>query len=1053
MQQRVWYLEQLEVGKTVFNVPSAHRLRGPMDVARLGRAFAELVRRQDVLRTQIGMVGDAPAQFVVPEVDATIPLEDLTALPAGEREPRLMERLAEEIAQPFDLTRAPLFRVRLFQLADDDHVLFFMPHHIVWDGWSFDLFYEEMAAHYAGVERELPPVTYSDFSAWHREWMSGPELARQVEHWKRKLEGAPEALDLPTDHPRPPVQSGQGATAWMTLSPGAVSGLRAVGLREGSTFFMTLLATWAALLHQLSRQRDVVIGNAVRGRHLPEVEKVAGFFVNALPLRIPVNPDATFLELLRRVRAEMVEAFGAADVPFEQLVRVLDTKRDESRFPIYQAFFSYQDGRQRPARWGDLDQLNVPVFQPAAAQDVALWFLENPDGVKGGLNYNTDIVDASTAERWRNRYLAMVDAIVASPDRPLREILAVTAEERGQLAAFNATTRPLAPDANLATLLAHLGARGDRVAIRHLDRTVTFAQLAAERDRVAAALAARGVKRGDVVGLLTERTPFMVSALLGTLASGATYLPLDPSFPPSRLSFMLEDAGARVVITDVEEARELGVSDRQALRPEEIARTSPVPYVPVAGADDAAYLIYTSGSTGKPKGVRVPHRAVVNFLAAMQRRPGLGERDRLVAVTTLSFDIAVLELLLPLAAGAEIVLASREQATDGHALRGLLEQHRATVMQATPATWRMLVEAGWRGGAGFKALCGGEALPEELAEALMERTGELWNMYGPTETTVWSTCGRIEPGLGGVTIGTPIDNTEVWILDEGGRLAPLGVPGELCIGGDGVALGYHARPELTAERFVPDGFSGRAGARVYRTGDLARWRADGQLVHLGRTDFQVKVRGYRIELGEIEVALARHPRVAEAAVVARPGPGGEQRLVGYLVPRGAAPQPSDLRDHLRSALPDYMVPAAFVTLDRLPLTPNGKVDRRALPAPVEQATEPPPGFGAPRSEAERLVAQVWSELLGVPHVGVRDNFLDLGGHSLLIMQAVARLEARTGRRLSPRAFIFQTLEQIAREYEAGAPPPAPPPPPTPPSSPTPAPGRLRRMLSALKSGK
>ncbi|HSK03487.1 MAG TPA: amino acid adenylation domain-containing protein, partial [Kofleriaceae bacterium] len=810
---------------------------------------------------------------------------------------------------------------------------------------------------------------------WHRDWMSGPELARQIEHWRGKLAGAPDALDLPTDHPRPPVMSGDGATEWVALPTATAAALRAVGLREGATLFMTLLGAWAALLHQLTRQPEVIIGTPVRGRSMPEVEKVMGFFVNALPLRLRVDPDASFLELVRRVRAETVEAFGAQDVPFEHLVRVLDVKRDESRFPIYQAFFSYQDARQRPPRWGDLEHHNLPVFPPSAAQDVALWFLDNADGVVGGLNYNTDIIDAATAARWRRRFLALAEAIAADPDRPVRRLLEVTGEERAQLLTWNRTEHALAPDATLTGLLAGIGQYGDRVAVRHPGGAVTYAELAALRDRIAAALAARGVGRGDVVALLLERTPAMLGGLLGALAAGATYLPLDPGFPPSRLQLMLEDSGAKVVLTDVD-LRDVPIDPAKVLRAEDAAKAPPgaAPAPAAVGPDDAAYLIYTSGSTGKPKGVRVPQRAVVNFLAAMRDRPGLAAGDRLVAVTTLSFDIAVLELLLPLTAGAEVILATREQATDGTALRALLEQHRATIMQATPATWRMLLETGWRGGAGFKALCGGEGLPPELAEALLHRVGILWNMYGPTETTVWSTCGRVELGRGGVTIGQPIDNTEVWILDEHGDLAPIGVPGELYIGGAGVALGYHNRPELTEERFVPDRFSGRPGARLYRTGDLARWRADGRLQHLGRTDFQVKVRGYRIELGEIEVALARHGAVAEAVVTAQPGPGGEQRLVAYLVarPGAAAPQPAALREHLRLSLPDYMVPAVYVTLEKLPLTPNGKVDRRALPVPGGGAAAAAAAaalsgedaaFRGPRTPAEQAVATVWRELL------------------------------------------------------------------------------------------
>jgi amino acid adenylation domain-containing protein len=1050
MQQRVWYLEQLQLGKTVFHVPSAHRLHGPLDVAALNRAFAKLVVRQTALRTSIGIVGDAPAQIIADSVDTAIPLDDLTSVPSDQRDAELARRIDAAMAQPFDLSKAPLWRVRLFKLGPDHHVLYFMPHHIIFDGWSFDVLYDEMSALYAAeasgapLTKPAPTVTYGDFAAWHRDWMSGPELARQLEQWKQKLAGAPDALDLPLDRPRPAMQSGEGETEWLSLSPATSAALRGVGLREGATLFMTLLGTWTALLHQLTRQRELIVGTPVRGRNVPELEQLMGFFVNALPLRLRVDPDATFLELLRGIRAETVEAFGAQDVPFEHLVRVLDTKRDESRFPLYQAFFSYQDARQRPAKWGNLDHANVPVFQPSSAQDVALWFLDNKDGLVGGLNYNTDIIEPETAARWKRAFVALADAIAADPDRPLRDLLAIGPDERAQLAAWNATKAPLAADANLATVFADLGSRGAKLAI---DR-VTYAELAAERDRVAAALATRGVGPGDVVGLLLERTPFMVAALLGVLATGATYLPLDPSFPASRLAFMLEDANAKLVISDVD-----GVIDLDAhklVRPDQLTGGTP-PRISAA-PDSAAYLIYTSGSTGKPKGVRVPHRAVVNFLHAMRERPGVTDRDRLVAVTTLSFDIAVLELLVPLFVGAEIILATREQATDGTALRGLLEQHRATMMQATPATWRMLLEAGWRGGSSFTALCGGEALPAELAESLLNRTHALWNMYGPTETTVWSTCSRVTSHHA-LTIGTPIANTECWIVDERGNLAPIGVAGELWIGGGGVALGYHARPELTAERFVADAFSGRTHGRLYRTGDLARWRADGELLHLGRTDFQVKVRGYRIELGEIELALARQPQVAHAVVAAQAGPGGEQRLVAYVVANaGKVPEPAQLREHLRTSLPDYMVPAIYVTLDAMPLTPNGKVDRRALPAPnPRDAGGPEPAgssYRGPRTHSEELVAAVWRELLGVDRISIADNFLDLGGHSLLIMQAIAKLEARTGKRVSPRSFIFQTLEQIAREYEAK--PDSPRPPTSPPAPPT---GRLSRWLSSLIPGK
>jgi amino acid adenylation domain-containing protein len=1055
MQQRVWYLEQLQLGRTVFHVPSAHRLRGPIDEAAFSRAFAELVRRNPSLRTVLVTIGDAPAQRVLPDVPVALwPAEDLSARPAAERDAALAARLEDEMARPFDLARGPLFRARMFKLGADDHVLFFMAHHVIWDGWSFDLFYEEMAALYGAYQRgeqptrPAPPVTYGDFAAWHRDWMAGPELARQLAFWRGHLAGAPDVLDLPTDHPRPAIQTGDGATAWLAVPAATADRLRAVGLREGATLYMSLLAAWALLLHRATGQREVVIGTPVRGRNLPELETVMGFFVNALPLRLRLDPERSFLELVRDVRAETVAAFGFQDVPFEHLVRTLDVRRDESRFPLYQAFFSYQDARRRPGAWGNLAHQNLPVFQPSAAQDVALWFLDGPDGLVGGLNYNTDVVDAGTAELLRGRYLALVDAIVRNPDTAVRTLLAVPDDERATVARWSAGT-PAAPSApTLDRLLAAaLDRGGDRVAIRQGDRALSCRELGRQAAAVRAALHGRGIGRGDVVGLHLTRTPSMVAALLGVLAAGASYLPLDPDFPADRLRFMVGDAGVRLLISDGDAA---GLAPEVLPLAEAIAGDGHYQAGPATG-DDPAYLIYTSGSTGTPKGVRVPHRAVVAFLGAMATTPGLAASDRLVAITTLSFDIAVLELLLPLTVGAEIVLASRDQATDGHALRALLDDSRATVMQATPATWRMLIEAGWRGRPTFKALCGGEALGAELAEGLLERTGELWNMYGPTETTVWSTCGRIEPGQGTITIGVPIAGTSAWVLDERGEPAAIGVPGELWIGGAGVALGYHDRPELTAERFVADRFAAAPGARLYRTGDIARWRSDGRLQHLGRSDSQVKVRGFRIELGEIEVALARHPAIAEAVVVARPGPGGEQRLLGYLVARPGHPVPpaAALRDTLRSALPDYMVPSVFTALERLPLTPNGKVDRRALPEPARAAADAAPtGRGAPRTAAEQTVAAVWRDLLGVERVDVLDNFLDLGGHSLLIMRAVAMLEARTGVRVSPRAFIFQSLEALARDYEQAAPPPTPSAPP--PASPPPRGSRLlRRVLSVL----
>ncbi len=1033
MQQRLWFLEQYDPGRVVHNVPSAHRLRGSLDVPALERAFQEMVKRQSALRTVVTEEDGTAVQVVLPHVPVNLPLEDLSALPREEAEKAAMQRMEEELVLPFDLAGGPLFRLRLFRIAHREHILFFMAHHIVFDGWSFDLLYEEISALYEAFTHnaaaELPelPVTYGDFAAWHREWMQGPELERQLAYWMERLRGGLAPLDLPSDRQRPATMSGGGDTIWIEIGAARIAALATVGEKAGATLFMTMLAAFQAFLHRYTGQRDFNVGTPVRGRSWPEVERIVGFFVNALVLRARVDPGQSFLELLREVKQGTLEAFDHQDVPFERLIQDLKVPRDESRTPLYQAWFSFQDVRSRPAGWGELGHENIPIFPPSTAQDLGLWFLRTRDKLVGGLNYNTDLFDRATMVRFFDEFQEFLAAISEAPEQAVGKLRLIPPAERERLRAANATEMAFPRDLRVDELVSAQAARTpSQAAIEYEGRSLSYAELEAASNRLARSLRGLGVQRGSLVGLALERSPEMVAALLGILKAGASYVPLDPGFPRERLTFMIEDSGMKVLVTSAAVQDELDLAVERVLYldkdADEIARESAKPLPSDAGAaqpEDRAYVIYTSGSTGKPKGVEVPHRAVTNFLTAMRERPGLAAPDRLVAVTTLSFDIAVLELLLPLTVGATVVLASRETATDGQLLGDLLRDSAATVMQATPATFRLLIEAGWNGGSGFKALVGGEALPREVAEELTKRAGSVWNMYGPTETTVWSTCWKVEnPGIGSILIGTPIGNTQTHVLDPQMQPVPIGVAGELWIGGDGVTLGYLNREDLTRERFVEDPFRHVAGARLYRTGDLARFRPDGNLEALGRTDFQVKVRGYRIELGEIESLLARHEGIAQAAVVARPGPGGENRLVAYVVGKaGAAPPSAELRKRLRRELPDYMIPSAFVALDELPLTPNGKVDRRALPDPEDLVGQPAVARIPPRTPTEVLLAEVWRELLGVSQVAVHDNFFDLGGHSLLTMRAIAGVEKRIGKRLNPREYIFQTLEQIALAYD------------------------------------
>ena len=1034
MQQRLWYLEQLHPGRVVYNTPSAHRLRGPMNEVAFERALRETVRRQPVLRTSIESGEASALQRIHTEVEVNLlPAEDLSGLPEDVRESELQRRLDALIAEPFDLTTPPLFRTRLFRLSEQDHVFFFMTHHIIWDGWSFDLLYEDLSRAYVAFCADQPtPLTplaveYGDFAAWHRDWMQGDELARQLAHWLQRLGGALEPLELPADQPRPARMSGAGATEWIRLPGESLTAIHALGQRAEATSFMVLLSAYYVLLHRLSGQRDLIVGTPVRGRDAVDLEPVMGLFVNALPLRVEVDPQASFLEVLRAVRGVVLDAFACPDVPFEHLVSSLKLPRDESRPPVYQAMFSFQDVRQRIRAWGDLQHEHLPVFQRGAADDLGLWFIEQEQGLLGGLTYNTDLFSAATATRFRECYETLLASALLDPQRPVSQLALLSAHEQDQLQHWNATSLEV-PGHGMHTLVeAQCERTPDRVAIRCAGQALSYAELDARANRIAHVLRAHGVANGSLVGIALDRSIDMVATVLGVLKAGAGYVPLDPDFPGGRLDYMVEDANLAALVTQRTHAarfdlrgRPVLVLDRDAAELDAATTTRIGPDAGAATADSIAYVIYTSGSTGRPKGVEIPHRAAANFLAGMIERPGLHADDRLVAVTTLSFDIAVLELFGPLSVGAEVVLARREDALDGEALKNLLAASRATLMQATPVTWRVLLQSGWSGSAGFRALCGGEALAPDLATQLLTACGEVWNLYGPTETTVWSTCWRVGHPERGISIGTPIANTTVWILDAQKQRCPIGVPGEIWIGGAGVALGYRHRPELTQERFVADPYANTPNARLYRTGDRGRWLANGTLEHLGRLDFQVKLRGFRIELGEIEAVARAEPGVNDCVVVTHDFSAQDRRLVLYVAStESEATLLPRLHARLTAQLPAYMQPQHMVELLTLPQTPNGKIDRKALPVPVKHPGATPAlasdAVQEPCDPRQHYLSAVWRELIGVEEVRSRDNFFDLGGHSLLAVEMVSRVRRETGVRLNLLSVATSTLASLAME--------------------------------------
>ncbi|HBL27310.1 MAG TPA: non-ribosomal peptide synthetase [Acidobacteria bacterium] len=1024
-QQRLWFLHQYDAGSPEYNIPQMFRLRGRLDAAALTRALDAIVLRHEALRTTFKGVEGHPVQWVAEDSDLEVPLDDLTGRPQDGRETEARRRAAEEARRPIDLSQSPLLCARLYRLAAEEHLLFLNVHHIVYDGWSQGIFLRELAVFYAAFQAGLPPdlpalpVQYVDFSAWQRDWMSGEVLARQLAYWRRQLAAAP-PLELPTDRPRPALRTHAGAARAFALSRGLTEDLARLAQAEGATLFMLLGAAFKALLHHHTGQEDITVGTLLANRRRPELEGLIGFFANTLALRTDLGGDPTFRELLRREREVALDAYAHQDLPFEKLVEEINPPRDLARTPLFQAMLILQNAPGGPLLLPGLSLEAVPVDSRTAKTDLTLYMTEEEE-LTGFVEYNCDLFEAGTIDRLLGHFQLLLAAVAAAPQLPLSGLpLLGEAERRELLCGWNDTRAELPAVTLHGLILARLAETPDAVAAVCADQVLSCGALAARAGRLAHHLRSLGAGPETLVGVAVERSLDLLVAVLGVLASGGAYVPLDPDYPRERLAHMLDDASLPLLVSHEKlldkipaAGARLVVLDRDAAALDAAPQEAPGERAVPGGL---AYVIYTSGSTGRPKGVQVPHRAVVNFLLSMARRPGLGRGDALLAVTTLSFDIAGLELYLPLVTGGTVLLATRGEASAGEELRALLERSGATALQATPATWRLLFAAGWPGAPHLRVLCGGEALPRDLANQLAASTGALWNVYGPTEATIWSTLERLEPGEGPVSIGRPLANTQIYLLSRRLEPVPVGVPGELWIGGAGLARGYRNRPDLTGERFLPHPFPElveEPGARAYRTGDLARFLPDGRLEFLGRIDHQVKVRGFRIELGDLETALAAHPAVVQAVALAREDRPGDKRLVAYLVPRPgqAAPDVTALRAWLKDKLPEYMMPALFLPLAAFPLTPNGKVDRRALPKPDPAATAKE--HTAPRNQAEESLAAIWAEVLSLERVGIHDDFFELGGDSLLVIRVVTKAN-KAGLGVTTRqVFQHRTVAELA----------------------------------------
>ncbi len=1011
-QHRVWLHASMEPAVPIYNESLTVHRTGSFDAGAFEAAFNELIARHEAWRTSFAMEDGELVQVVAPKLQIDLPLTDLRDVEEDKREAAACRLATEDAAEPIDMTKAPLLRARVLRMSDREHRLQLTLHHIIFDGVSlYRTFVPELAALYGAFEAgrgsplAAPELQYGDYALWRERQLDGPEcdgdLDRQLEYWKNNLAGELPVLRLPIDRPRPVAASHHGAMLCFQWPEALMSRLRALSRECGVSLNMTILAAFKTLLFRYSGQEDLIIGGLADGRRRPELEGVMGYFLDTFAIRTGPRAELPFVAYLREVSHAVLGAMAASGVPFSRVVSALQPAR--KHHPLFQTFLAFQPQAEVFAEGWELTKTNVEAV--AAKFDLYVEVDERLDWTAVRLMYRTGLFGAATIQRMAGHWTTLLEGIVEQPETPLGHLPLLTdAEQETMLVRWNDTAWRVPMETLHGAVAAQACRTPDAVAVEFEGTRWSYIELEREAERLAVQLKRAGAKRGTLVAVCLERTLWLPAALLAVLKTGAAYLPLDPGTPKARRELCLEDANPAVVLTARALRGALPKTTARVVVLEEAVQAGGAwePSGDAVNLSDAAYVIHTSGSTGRPKGVEISHRAVVNLLTSMAREPGFGPGDALLAVTTVSFDIAGLELFLPLVTGGKCVVAPRSVALDPVLLAGAVERTGCTVLQATPSTWRAMLLSGWRGRKGLRVLCGGEAMTRDLADGLLALGLEVWNVYGPTETTIWSTVHRVTAGVGPVPVGRPIANTTTHILDACQQPVPIGVAGELYIGGMGLANGYRGQPELTAAKFVT-----LAGGEkwFYRTGDDALYRADGTIEIQGRADNQVKVRGYRIELEDVESTLLRHPAVGMAAAKAWPEVAGGHRLTAYLVGRAGLrpPDGAELREFLKARVPEYMIPSEVVALDTMPLTPNGKIDRKALPASV--ATEERVIAMTPESDTERRLAAVWAELLRVSAVGMEENFFDLGGHSLLVARLQQRIAEVFGRRL-PMAALY-----------------------------------------------
>ncbi len=1026
-QQRVWYLEQIEPDSFAYNLPAPFRLRGELNLDALKRTFETIEQRHELLRA--GFRTEAGKLVVNLRESLGI---DLTPIPVTNFGVNDLEALKlvlrNDAAQPFDTENGPLFGVRLIQLAENDYVIFLLIHHLVFDGWSFDILLKEMCTLYNAYAQGLPnplpplPVQYADYAIWQKSFLESDGVKKQLKYWSQQLSGELPVLDLPLDKVRPGHQAHRAEGINFHFDELLLQELEELGSRQGATLFMVIIGLYALMLHRFSRQEDILVSVPVSARNQMEIGGLMGPFINRLVCRFRIKPQRTFASFLQEVKKTLLEAMDNQDTQFETLVHTLNPPRDAARPPLVQTLFSYQDVRNRADQMDGILRTQVDIERTGVQTDLDVWVKRQLKGMDGGMEFPVELFNKTTVQAFGESFVKSAQVVAQQPDISLAELTAAFGDEQQKIAEWNNTTVDFAFDQGLVGDWLKTAARqASKLAVLAGNEQYSYTELEARSNQLAHYLQAKGLAAGQLAGVLVRRNRDLPALILAIWKLGAAYVPFDPSYPVERVASILNTAKVKLVITDSELVTNLGDFAGTLLSVDldeaVIAQaSSDLPLLSLS-SDQLAYVIFTSGSTGVPKGVEISHGALHNFIHAVQHEPGISSADRLLAVTTLAFDISLLELFLPLVSGASLILINEQQSQDDLALKHVLDEQNITLLQATPATWRLLLNSGWRAPAGFRGFCGGEHLASDLAADLLAQGIDLWNLYGPTEATVWTSAYRVTSSKTNdapqIYIGRPLANTQLHVLDDAGRAMPIGAFGELWISGVGLAKGYLGDAEQTSARFVV----GADSQRRYRTGDQARWTLSGNVEFAGRLDNQIKLRGFRIELEEIEVHLRRHPAIKDVAVVLQHFDKSDQRLVAYIVYRpDEEPTNSELRRHLRQTLPDYMLPQQFTAIAQLPLLASGKVNRKVLSQPVvvhNSSTD----IILPTTPTETKLAAIWQSALKREQVSIDGQFFDIGGHSLLALEVILDIDSTFGVRFSPQDMWVNTLEQLAARID------------------------------------